>query len=251
MIDSQKRFPVFQALAVFVLLILPFLCCSDASAPLAPEEGDIQQQLEFFPLRENYSVYYKFSYKHDYFYGESASLKLKLRHNSEGSFHLEVIRVLELDEVTYYRIRSTFLVDKEEYHQYFAKEDSISSKENFSVGTDYDVIFKDGSLWHVENAPDFERLGEGELSLMMEAPVAAGGEVDLMLFNYPRRFDLGKYEGGVQGDSSFYHSVEEPQDWKKIKFARNKGLVEIDYFTINGASTYKDITTIKFKLNGH
>jgi len=243
MIDFPKRFLDFQVLAVFVLLILSSLCCSDASTPLAPEEEGIQDQLEFFPLRENYSVYYKFSYNYkfeNFFHG---------RHTIDGTFHLGVIRVLKLEELNYYRIRSTFLIDKEYFYKAFANEivDSLTRKD-FFISTDYEVFFKDGSLWYFESANEVDSLGEGELSLMMEAPVAAGGEVDLKLFNYPELFDLGKYDGGVQGDSSFYRSVEEPKNWKKVKFARNKGVVEIDYFSVTGTSTHKNIETVKFEL---
>ena len=134
----------------------------------------------------------------------------------DGTFHLGVIRVLKLEELNYYRIRSTFLIDKEYFYKAFANEivDSFTRKD-FFISTDYEVFLRDGSLWYFESPNEVDGLGEGKLSLLMEAPVAAGGEVDLRLFNYPELFDLGKYDGGVQGDSSFYRWVEWPRNRKK------------------------------------
>ena len=117
-------------------------------------------------------------------------------------FHLEVTdkHINETERVVFYKLETVFFIQEEYYlldgNIYDSSEpDEEYTRNDFTVTGEYDIMFRDGSLWYVENAPDFDRLDEGDTTMMMASPVASGGDMNLKLFKYP-----GVYNGFTWGE---------------------------------------------------
>jgi hypothetical protein len=163
---------------VCLIVSCVFYNCSDDSGPYVPEELP-NNELAYFPLENGYQADYTFYYSFDYSDYTVKDLRLN------GTFRLEVTdtHIKEPETEVFYKLKTTFFI-QEEY-----------TDNDFTLTGEYDIMLKDGSLWYVENAPSFERLDEGDPTLMMACPYGCGRNINLKLFNCPGVYNGLPYYG--------------------------------------------------------
>jgi len=167
-----------------MLLAVSFAACSDDSTPFGPE-GLVDTELAFFPLQKGYKADYRYYYSRasrywDIEYGESDNHWRK-----DGEFHLEVTDTYTntTNKAIYYQIMSTLLIKSSYYYVSSHPQDTTWSIHSDSITTvTYNIMLQNGALWYVDNAQSFERLEEGDTTMMMASPIASGGNMSLELF---------------------------------------------------------------------
>lgn len=202
-IDSAKDLGMRLIVCGVLLLIILTIACSDNSLPFGPE-GLAQTDLAFFPLRKGYKVDYTYYYVNRLGYEDNSGEIYKNTWRKDGEFSLEVIDTYtkETEKKVFYKIRTEFVIKS--IYSYINPSDTswISRTDSTTIAEHY-VMQKNGSLWYVKNAPSFERLDEGDTTLIMASPVASGGEMHLFLFP-AGVFDnaIYRYQGAISIDNS-------------------------------------------------
>jgi len=206
------------------IIILLFTCaCSDNSGPFTPSNialGD----LAFFPLREGYMADYRYYRKIRF--GDpdrQESSELLALCCLPGLFHLEVIDTFTKEKAVFYRIKTSLQLyvdycsgpydDPLDNSSWKSGLDSLSTVE-------YDLLYRNNTLWYVRNAPSFERLDEGDTTLMMAAPVGRGGYMNLKMF------PVGAFWGApmemqpsyvMYGDTLCFYQQNDPRHCSMVK----------------------------------
>ena len=206
-------------LGVFGLLI--FFGCSEDSNPFMPENLP-ENELAYFPLTEGYKADYTYYYRIEAYDGDF---------QRNGTFSLEVVDELPkvAERKVFYKIRTTFAVDNP----------------NTVTTNEYDVMFAGGSLWYVSNAPSFERLDQGDTTLMMASPIACGGEMNLKIFELSEFRETRLLLTSREGDYCVYQGYIYPVDVTTVKL---KGIKRIDLVMSNGATINYRIHRERFEL---
>ena len=146
-----------KILAPCLVIFLLFLNCSDSN--LFEPDDLIKDDLAWFPLEKGYKADYTYYY----------SLKTADGTNQlNGNFSIQVIDEYSNvnDKMVFYKIKTEFIIEGG----------------SATLTSEYDVMFNEGFLWYVENAPGFEQLDQGDTTLMMAPPIARGGEMNLKIF---------------------------------------------------------------------
>ncbi|MCE5272501.1 hypothetical protein LLH00_14575 [bacterium] len=192
---------------------LPLLClavaalaaaaCSDDSVPFGPESL-AKKDLAFFPLRKGYKVDYNYYFSEKLGYEIITGGRYENNWRKDGEFHLEVIDTYtkESEKEVFYKIRTVFVI-KATYSYKSPSDTTWISRTDTTTTTEHYIMQTNGSLWYVTNAPSFERLEEGDTTLMMASPVASGGEMHLLLF--PAGVfgsAIYRYQGDISVDNS-------------------------------------------------
>jgi len=229
-------------LLCLAVVALAAASCSDDSVPLAP---DIlaRSELAFFPLQEGYSAEYAFTYDYNYDYYNAL---YSTRHQYEGIFRLEVLdtRVKESTKNVFYRVRTTMFVQKEYYAHLpnWEGEAVVYTINDSTVTADYNLLLSGGSLWYVENAPSFERLDEGDTTLMMAGPIASGGALNLKLFSCLQGVVAisGTFPFSSAGDNGSYHLeyCGYPSRYVTVTTVRGKGIKNISFHEQQGGGAF-------------
>jgi len=222
--SRKSCFKLFIVCSYFSL----FIACSDSSQPFEPE---VEDPLDFFPLKEGYAVEYDYKFSSSEYIPQGHSKDL----NRLGRFQLEVVLVLEKETAINFKIKSTFLISNENYS--FKNlllgatpifRDTSYVRENFFTETQFDLLLEKDTLWYVTDAPSFERLEEGKRSICLAGPTDSGVKMDLRLFDFPVAYGLfstlGVWEIGEKttADAYIYNTSE-----AKIVLVRNKGFERI------------------------
>ncbi len=206
---------------LLILGLLPLLGCSDDSNPFVPENLP-EHELAYFPLAEGYRADYTYYYRIEAYDGDF---------QRNGTFRLEVVDELPkvAERKVFYKIRTTFTLDN---------PDTVKINE-------YDVMFAGGSLWYVENAPSFDRLDQGDTTLMMAAPVACGGEMNLKIFELSEYRETRLLLTSTEGNYFIYQGHIYPVDVTTVK---TEGVKRIDLVFGNGATINYRIHRERFEL---
>lgn len=214
-----------------------FLGCSDDSNPFTPENL-ILTELAYFPLKQGYKADYTYQYT-----GKSGRWGIEGWGRKEGSFHLEVVDTYtkESKKAVFYKISTRFILKA--IYNYTTPTDTFwISRSDSMVTAVYDIMLKNSSLWKVENAPSFDRLDEGDTTLMMASPIACGGELHLDLFPVQAfgtpltLYEVSSYDESL-GLCGYYQYPN-----THCNTVKNKGIVEIEYmYSYSGASFYDTV----------
>jgi hypothetical protein len=236
----QKHFRV----TFFLLLVVLMFCRCSENNPLTPE-SILQIELAHFPLQEGYKASYKYSYSRtsgyfDNFYGKSETQWRK-----DGSFLLEIIESHKrsAEKAMFYKIRTTLAIHTD-YHFNNPRDTVWSIGNDSTVIKEYEVMLKNGSLWYVDNAPDFKHLEQGDTTLMMASPIGSGGEMNLKLF--PVITSANMSLNGVYGDTCNYYMYH-----SYASTVKNKGIISVYYRHCYGGITHSEDLMERCELIEH
>lgn len=238
---------LIPCLAVLAL----FSGCSSDSNPFSPENLTLTE-LAYFPLQNGYRADYRYYYGRTSGYMDFHTGYIENRSWKEGEFHLEVSDVFTKadDKTVYYRIKTTLTITSSYFYNSSNLQDTTWLIRSDSTTTsDYNIILQNGALWCVQNAPSFDRLDEGDTTLMMSSPIACGGEIHLDLF--PVRAYLGapiilnqisSYNDNL-GLCKYYGYQN-----TSCNTVKNKGIVEIEYMYSYRGLSYLEEYVEKLEL---
>jgi hypothetical protein len=176
-------------LPAFILLTCLFLLSCESNTPLEqdpePEPVITEKALSFFPLSPDFVAEYEYA---------SRTEPGSRRHSPLGKWaallRLEVVDNWSEGLTAGYKLRKTLLHPVEGYEgtlKEMAAEDIDHSQ---TIVEEFDLLYQDSTLWYVDDAPSFEKLTEGTLTVFFEDPADGQGQLNLRMYSYQDIFSL-------------------------------------------------------------
>ena len=241
-----KKFLWLPAAAAACLVFFLSLSCNDSV--FDPDRLINGTPLSFFPVAGGERWTYSF-YNHSFYSTTDKSSNTgTFEHNYDGLFVVEVMKDsiinTEEREARFYNLTISFQIEKEYYSctnpEFLAIKDTIQLSDtsytnlDFTLTYEYDLIFENDTLWIVENVPGFDRMDEGERTLLAFyswfSPLSSrSGLVSLMLLNYPGKDpfkgfkkNVGYNAGGGSSGSNNYEYYERSHDYENVPSSWNQ-----------------------------
>ncbi len=243
---SKKNCYLLSAAVFCCMVILFALSCNDSV--FDPDRLITGAPLSFFPVAGGERWTYSF-YNHSFYSTTDISSNTgTFEHNYDGLFVVEVMKdsIISTGErqARFYNLTISFQIEEEYYSctnpEFLAIEDTIQLSDtsytnlDFTLTSEYDLIFDNDTLWIVENAPGFDRLDEGERTLLtFYSPFPElnyrPGLVSLMLLNYPGEDPFKGFKKNVgyntgEGSESHnrYEYYERSDDYENVPSSWNQ-----------------------------
>ena len=244
-----KKFPWLPAAATACLILLLSLSCNDSV--FDPDRLITGAPLSFFPPAGGEHWTYSF-YNHSFYSSTDKSSNTgTFEHNYDGLFVVEVIKdsIINTEQrnARFYNLTISFQIEKEYYSctnpEFLAVEDTIQLSDtsytnlNFTLSFEYDLLFENDTLWIVENAPGFDRMDQGERTLLafysLFSPLSSrSGLVSLMILTYPGKDpfkgfkkNVGYNKGGGSRSNNYYEYYERSADYENAPSSWNHRVI--------------------------
>ncbi|MBW7998132.1 MAG: hypothetical protein FVQ81_16500 [Candidatus Glassbacteria bacterium] len=176
------------ALSLFVPLFITG--CGD-DTPLEPKPVIpvipvvTEEHLRFFPLSPDFVAEYEYISQTD-----PRSYNPSPLEKWTALLRIEVIDSWIEGLTAGYKIRKTLLHPVEGYEGELADLSAGEIDHNLTIEEEFNILYQDSTLWYVDEAPSFEKLAEGTLTVFFEDPANGRGEINLRMYSYSGVYSL-------------------------------------------------------------
>jgi len=238
-----KKYSKKLGLVVILFQLISLGCGNDN--PMAPEKE--HNITIYLPLKEDYTARYKFTCGYWAGHGQGYSIRLV-----KGNLTMNVPDIISHQSLLFAKLLTTFSVlsDSSWDARGPGMETIINASGPYNIVNEYDLIQSADSVWNVSDALDFNRLDEGNRSLLMHRPGNDYCQLDLS-FIVLNGWDAGSklYKAEFKADTLVYTVNDDLLItggglYKRgaVKFLKYRGLESIECNYGNGWGTLSSQT---------